>query len=71
MNNPQDYKYIAVWGKMMQSYSPYIKQQQIQAANEGAPLSSIYKDDKRGWQTYDDCVPETKANIDMWLEALK
>lgn len=71
MNKPSDYKHIAAWGRMMSSYGSYVKKQQALAAKEGAPINAIFRNDKEGWQTYDDCVLACQRRIDFILEEMK
>lgn len=47
------YKAIVFWGEQLGSYCSYVKQQQIIAFRENAPLNAIYKKDNGEWETLD------------------
>lgn len=54
MRRPDDYTYIAAWGRMMGSYSSYIRSQAELAAEDNAPLDAIYRRDDGTWATTSD-----------------
>lgn len=59
MPKPNEYKHIAAWGQMMNSFGYYITMQQEEAAKDNAPLDAIYKrepdaEHPTGWRRYAD-----------------
>lgn len=68
MRSPDDYLHILVWGQRLQSFLPYIKDQQRRAAEAGAPINAVYERHDCGggtgkWVTSDDCHPDVKAEV--------
>lgn len=47
-----DYKYIQMWGEMLQSFQSYIDAEKAKAAEDNAPFNAIYKRDGK-WITFD------------------
>lgn len=65
MNKPSDYVYIAAWGRLMGSFTSYVRNEQRLACEKGAPLTAIYERDGH-WHTADDIKsPATR----QWIEA--
>ena len=50
--NPEDYKHIAAWGRMLGSFRYYVKQEQAAAFEDGAPLDAIYKNSEGEWERF-------------------
>ena len=50
-HQPHEYIAIAAWGRMLGSFNYYIEQEQHRAASEGAPRTSIYRNDDGSWST--------------------
>lgn len=46
---PSDYHAIALWGRQLSSYRPYIEEQQEEAAAENAPEDAIFKREDGTW----------------------
>jgi hypothetical protein len=70
MPKPEEYKHIAAWGTMMNSFSYYIEMQQEEAAADNAAIDAIYKRDG-AWRTYGQVSnPETVAIMDRLLKEM-
>lgn len=68
-NKPEDYKAIAIWGRRMQSFEPYVKRQQELAAEENAPLDATFQRSPGDWATVSGMGnAELKAEIEAELE---
>ena len=64
MNDPKQYKAIAMWGKYMGSFPYYIEMEQERAAAANAPLDAIDERMEAGgvrtgnWDTVRDLAPD-------------
>lgn len=60
MSKPDDYVWVARWGRLMGSYDPYIKGQQKKAAEDNAPLTATFENDQDAgvWNTIEDITNE-------------
>ena len=57
---PDDYIWIARWGDFQHSFAFYVREQQILAAQQAAPLTAIYKRASGEWATIEKVTnPET------------
>jgi hypothetical protein len=54
MNNPSDYRAIAIWGKVCASFDYYIRDEQYRAAADNAPYDAIFKSVGGDWVTVDE-----------------
>lgn len=55
MNRPEQYVWIARWGRGLGSRHAYVLGEQTRAAADGAPLNAVYYDDRaKRWRTTDD-----------------
>ena len=71
MPKPSEYLHLRAWGMMMGSYEYYIKAQQELAAEENAPLTSMYKNSDGIWQTYESITrADTVRAVDAQVERL-
>lgn len=52
-HKPSDYVWIQRWGQELGSNSTYIKDEQLRAARDNAPIGAIYKRDDQ-WRTIHD-----------------
>lgn len=74
---PDQYRHIRAWGIMMGSLPYYIKQQQLAASKDGAPVNAIYQsrnfDGSDGpWRTMDDVTNlDAVKRIEEILERAK
>jgi len=59
---PNEYKWIARWGRFMGSMSYYIQAQQEQAAEDNAPLGAIYKRGDK-WSTIEEVENESTRDF--------
>ena len=53
MRQPHEYKLINFWGVNSGSFRYYIRQQQLLAAMDNAPLNAVFKEGSN-WVTIDD-----------------
>ncbi len=61
-----DYTWIAKWGHNMGSNGSYIRDQQAEAAAEGAPLNATHKRHDGSWSTTDDILrPDTRFRLGL------
>lgn len=61
---PHLYTAIEAWGSRLGSYRFYIHCQQVEAAKDDAPLTSIYKGQDGRWVTIADIeAADTRADI--------
>lgn len=60
---PGDYRAIQAWGIHLLSFEYYIREQQMKAFKDGAPLDAIYFREDRGWVRLTSCVPEVQKII--------
>jgi hypothetical protein len=73
MREPKEYKYIAAWGRELGLFSYYIVNEQHKAAEQNAPLTAIYYDDRaKHWVTFDEIrSEERKASIQRRIEIME
>lgn len=57
---PEEYIYIKKWGEMMGVLNYYIKETQIKASKECAPLTATHYLKEKGWLGIDD-IPDEQA----------
>jgi hypothetical protein len=62
---PSDYKALAAWGRLMQSFPYYITQQQEQAAADNAPVDAIYKRDNEWHRLSEVAHPLTIRHFEL------
>lgn len=62
-HKPEEYIYIKKWGNMMGLLNYYIKEAQLKASKECAPLTATHHLKEGGWQTLDDLSEPNKSNI--------
>lgn len=71
MPEPNEYKHIRAWGRMMHSYDYYIRNQQILASEENAPIDAIYRKPD-GWHCFSDVTnTPVKNEIEERLKTIK
>lgn len=64
---PRDYRGIAAW-HAGSSMGYYIKNLQEEAANEGAPLTAIYRQGDGEWATMEDVInTDAVRRCCLWL----
>jgi hypothetical protein len=71
--NARSYRYVAAWGRMLHSFEPYVKDQQEQAEEDGAPLNATHRKQDGTWSTTGDIKdPATAAIVESYArEALR
>jgi hypothetical protein len=62
-HQPEEYIYIKKWGNKMGLLNYYIKEAQLKASKECAPLTATHHLKDKGWQTIDDLSEEHKTSI--------
>jgi hypothetical protein len=59
-HKPEEYVYIKKWGEMMGLLNYYVKESQLKASKECAPITATHFLKEKGWQTIDD-IPDPQA----------
>lgn len=68
MAKPEEYRHIAAWGKIMQSFAYYVRNEQRKAAAADAPIDAICRRGDGTWCTFNECRPETQQEILRYLD---
>ncbi len=64
------YPYIVAWGRYMGSFQYYIDDQQLEAQQDNAPQTAVYKKD-RVWVTFDELPEIVQARLEVYLPKAK
>ena len=64
-----DYRHIAAWGQVLQSFQYYITDQQEKALRDNAPIDAVYFSHDGKWITFRDIEnSRTKELVNSFLE---